>query len=509
MKVNVDFTDLVDLASERLGGSVLDTNDDFFAEKENLLKAAKPVWREHDYTERGKWMDGWESRRRRIPGHDHCVIRLGVPGVVRGVVVDTSFFRGNFPSHCSIEACFTRIDAGLEALASPDIEWFELLGKSPLAGDSQNRFVIEDTRAVSHLRFHIYPDGGVARLRVHGEVLPEWRSLGGTHGTLDLASVDAGGEVVACSDMFFGPRHNLIMPGRAVNMGDGWETRRRRGPGNDWVLVKLSGLSTIERIELDTNHFKGNYPDSCSIEACDATGISDERLARTEGRWLELLPRTKLQAHTRHFFVEELRPVGEVTHVRVNVFPDGGVSRLRILGKLTQQGRYDHGLRRLNALSRRQAEAELRKVCGSSKWVASMVDFLPYSSIDALFAASDRVSSSLGETDWLEAFLHHPRIGENAAKAAEARHARGWSEREQSGMDRASQEARAALAELNREYEAKFGFIFLICATGKSAEEMLAQARARLANARDVELGIAVGEQRKITTLRLEKLVQP
>ncbi|HYO77771.1 MAG TPA: allantoicase, partial [Thermoanaerobaculia bacterium] len=275
-----DFLTFLDLASERLGGSVLYANDDFFAEKENLLKPAKAVWKEHEYTDRGKWMDGWESRRKRVPGHDFAIVRLGVRGVVRGVVVDTAFFRGNYPESCSIEGTSMRVDAPVDALLAAD--WRELLPRTPLKGDSENVIAVGGNDAVTHLRFNIFPDGGVARLRVHGEVVPEWRLAGGLANELDLAAAENGADVLNCSDMFFGPKHNLIMPGRAHNMSDGWETRRRRGPGHDWVIVKLATEGRVRRIELDTNHFKGNYPDTASIEG-----------SRDGEHWLELLPRTK------------------------------------------------------------------------------------------------------------------------------------------------------------------------------------------------------------------------
>src|SRR5688500_13260132 len=248
----------------RLGGSVLYATDDFFAEKENLLKPEKPVWKEHEYTERGKWMDGWESRRKRTPGHDYAIIRLGVPGIIVGFVVDTTYFRGNYPESCSVDALAVSIDTNLETLL--ESKWTEIMPRSPLKGDSENIFMLDATHAVTHLRFNIYPDGGVARLRVHGTVVPDWRRLGGLQNELDLAAIEAGGEVLQCSDMFFGPKHNLIMPGRAHNMSDGWETRRRRGPGHDWVIVKLGAEGTLSRLEIDTSHFKGNYPDTASVE---------------------------------------------------------------------------------------------------------------------------------------------------------------------------------------------------------------------------------------------------
>src|SRR5712691_2461360 len=277
--------DLPDLASERLGGRVLYATDDFFAEKENLIKQSEPVWKEHEYTDRGKWMDGWESRRKRTPGHDHAIIRLGAPGVIRGIIVDTSFFRGNFPSHCSLEACHAAGETPHDALGG----WVEILERSELKGDTKNEFAISSPYAFTHLCLHIYPDGGVARLRVHGEIVPEWHREGGLQNELDLAAIEQGGQVLSCSDMFFGPKHNLIMPGRARNMSDGWETRRRRGPGNDWVVVQLATEAMVRRVEIDTSHFKGNYPDTCSIDSGDR----------------ELLPRTKLLPDTRHIFVDE------------------------------------------------------------------------------------------------------------------------------------------------------------------------------------------------------------
>jgi allantoicase len=325
-----EFTNLVDLASERLGGAVVYANDDFFAPKENLLKAAAPVWREGAYTERGKWMDGWESRRRRTPGFDWCLVRLGTPGRVRGVVVDTSYFRGNFPESCSLEACVAAPNATAEELECGATEWVEILRRSELKGHFENEFVVHARRRFTHLRFKIYPDGGVARLRVYGEVLPDWESIRRAGGLVDLAAVENGGTVVATSDEFFGHRHNLIMPGRAADMSDGWETKRRRGPGHDWCVIELGAAGTIRRVEVDTAHFKGNFPESCSLEVCQ--GPSEPYL--TFAGWRELLPRTPLQAHTRHFYESELKEAGAATHALFRIYPDGGVSRLRLYGNL-------------------------------------------------------------------------------------------------------------------------------------------------------------------------------
>ncbi|HEV7472627.1 MAG TPA: allantoicase [Pyrinomonadaceae bacterium] len=330
----MDFTELVDLASEKLGGAVLVANDEFFAPKENLLKPSSPIFMEGKYTDLGKWMDGWETRRRRTPGYDWCIIRLGAPGIIRGVVVDTSFFRGNYPEHFSLEACALPGLPTAEDLSSESIAWTQLLPQLPLSGDSQNPFAVESEQAVTHLRLKIYPDGGVARLRVYGEVLPDWDRLKRIGGDTDLAAVENGGRVLACSDMFFGHRHNLIMPGRAANMSDGWETKRRRGPGHDWVIIKLGKPGQVRRLEVDTAWFKGNFPESCSLEATSVAAEAAADLTDLSTAWKSILPRTKLQAHTRHFFENEIFDAGTVSHLRFNIFPDGGVSRLRVYGQI-------------------------------------------------------------------------------------------------------------------------------------------------------------------------------
>jgi allantoicase len=332
-----DFLDLVDLAAERLGGAVLAANDEFFAPKENLLKAAEPVFLEGKYTDVGKWMDGWETRRRREPGHDWAILRLGLPGIPRGVVVDTRHFRGNYPESCSIDACAVDGAPAPEELAGA--AWTEILPLSSLQGDHRNAFPllaeIGRIGRVTHLRLNIHPDGGVARLRVHGEVLPDWERLA-RRGEIDLAGVENGGLVVSCSDMFFGNRHNLILPGPSLGMHDGWETKRRRGPGHDWAIVRLGRRGRLERAEVDTSHFKGNAPGSCTLEGCDAAGSSpDELAAGGFSGWREILPRTALRPHTRHLF-DELAAGGPFTHVRLNIDPDGGVARLRLFGGLAE-----------------------------------------------------------------------------------------------------------------------------------------------------------------------------
>jgi len=316
----MEFTDLPDLASSRVGGRAVYANDDFFASKTNLVKPGPAVFLPGKYTARGKWMDGWESRRRRTPGHDFCVVRLGLRGVPRGVDVDTSHFDGNQPELASLEGC--DLPAGATRARLERADWFEILPRTPLRPSAHHLLAVHGKRPVTHVRLNIFPDGGVARLRVHGEVAADLDRLRGR--VIDLAALANGGVVLAASDQHFGKKEHLNLPGRSRSMADGWETRRRRGPGHDWVLIRLAGPGTLERIELETHHFKGNYPDSASIEA---------RRESSE-EWVEVLPQTKLRPHAGHSYARELRSRGPFTHLRLRIYPDGGVSRLRVHGRL-------------------------------------------------------------------------------------------------------------------------------------------------------------------------------
>ena len=312
----------VQLEQPRLGTRVTFATDEFFAAKERIIDPTDPVFIADEYDDHGKWMDGWESRRRRVPGHDYCVIRLGVPGVINGFDVDTSHFTGNYPPQASIEACLSNLDV-------PEDDWVELLPKADLSGDSHHYLDVRDDRIWTHVRLHIYPDGGVARLRIFGEIRVDFTDV---DGFVDLAAVEHGGRAIACSDEHYGSMHNLTAPGRGVNMGDGWETARRRGPGNDWVIIALGQPGVIERAEIDTAHFKGNYPDRVSIEG--ALFESDEQAVGSESEWRTLLPEAKLKMDQQHYFDEVLEPAGTISHARVSIFPDGGVSRIRLFGQV-------------------------------------------------------------------------------------------------------------------------------------------------------------------------------
>ena len=325
------FTKLTDLAAERLGGKALLCSDDFFAEKENLLKPGRWIFIAEKYTDRGKWMDGWESRRKRVPGHDWCIIQLATPGKIHGVDIDTNHFLGNHPPHASIDAINTLTSSftGLEEAA-----WKEILPKSVLKPGTQNFYKIAQQNIYTHIRFNIYPDGGVARLKVYGEVSKDWDLIDEDE-PIDLAAAVNGARSVSCNDMFFSHMDNLIMPGRGVNMGDGWETKRNRNPNNkDWVIIRLSHKGTIERILVDTCHFRGNYPDSCMIEGSNIDTPEEKKVDDPGIKWTTLLPQSKLSADHEHYYEKEIVSHTVFTYVRLTIFPDGGVSRIRLWGRI-------------------------------------------------------------------------------------------------------------------------------------------------------------------------------
>ncbi|HEY0189938.1 MAG TPA: allantoicase [Kofleriaceae bacterium] len=501
------FLELPDLACEAVGGAALACNDDFFAEKENLLREHAAVWKDHEYTDRGKWMDGWESRRRRPAesighpnpgqGHDWCIVRLGLPGVIRGVVVDTAFFRGNYPESCMLYA--TELDDPLDLRALETATWTQILPRTALAGDSKNAFAIDYGKRFTHVKLEIFPDGGVARLRVHGEAVPDWRRLRAAGGLVDLAALANGAVVETCSDMFFGSRNNLIKPGPSRSMADGWETRRRRGPGNDWAIIRLAAAGTIEQLELDTSHFKGNAPGRCTVEGVLAPGGA---IAELSG-WRTLLA-SPLQPHTRHLFDRELRRIGPVSHLRLSVFPDGGIARLRAHGELSEPGAASAGVARLNALPADDATTALRRCCGSARWAERMAAQRPFEDAPALLRIAERIWWSLDEAAHREAFAAHPQIGETQTPVSGDS---AWSAGEQRAAATAEAQVFAELADANRGYLERHGFLFIVCATGRSAADMLADLRARTPSPLADELRTAAEEQIKITRLRLHKLL--
>lgn len=324
------FGEWIRLEQPRLGTRVVFATDDFFGAKERLIEPGEPVFIEGKYDDHGKWMDGWESRRKREQGHDWCIVRLGIPGIVHGFNIDTRHFTGNYPPSASIDACMSDAD-----IPADDAAWRELLPALDLAGDAQRYVAIANNERFSHLRLNIYPDGGVARLRIYGEIRPDWHKHD-TNESIDLFAIENGGRAILCNDEHFGSKHNLNLPGRGRDMGDGWETARRRTPGNDWVILRLGHAGRIEKIEIDTAHFKGNYPDRVELRAAL---IEDENgLGTSSQSWPVLLPESKLAMDKRHYFSNELQDIGRVSHVRLNIFPDGGISRVRLVGKIAPGG---------------------------------------------------------------------------------------------------------------------------------------------------------------------------
>ena len=317
----------VNLAQPRLGAEVVFATDDFFAPKERLLDPQPPVFIPGKFDDHGKWMDGWETRRKRSEGHDYCVVKLGLPGVVHGVDIDTTHFTGNYPLAASLEGC--------AADGEPDggAEWVELVPATNMNGNSHHLVAVHCAMACTHLRLNIFPDGGVARLRVYGKFEIDWQNRDRS-GTVDLAAMLSGGRVVCWNDSHFGAAENILAPGRGTDMGDGWETRRRREPGNDWLIVALGHSGTIHKVEIDTAHFKGNFPDRCSLQGAHVEGGTDESLVTRSMFWKTLLPEVPLEMDRQHEFEAEVLDIGAMTHVRLNIFPDGGVSRLRLFGRL-------------------------------------------------------------------------------------------------------------------------------------------------------------------------------
>ncbi|TCO53609.1 allantoicase [Actinocrispum wychmicini] len=316
----IDIETLPDLAARPFGGTVMAASDEFFADKENLIKPEPATFQPHTFTPKGQQYDGWETRRRygRTDGHDWVVVRLGAPAIVRALVVDTSFFVGNFPSHCRIEGLFAPGYPSADELTG----WFELLPESPLAGDKANVFTVDVPWRVTHVRLHILPDGGVARLRVHGEAVPDPADL--VDLPADLAATLNGGLVTGSSDGFFSPPSNILRPGESQVMADGWETARRRSPSHDWVTIQLACESRLRVAEIATTHYRGNSPDRVALSGSAG------------GDWFPLLPETKVQPDTTHRF--RLPADRPVTHVRLDSHPDGGIARLRLYGRPTDTG---------------------------------------------------------------------------------------------------------------------------------------------------------------------------
>ena len=319
----------VNLASSKLGASAVSCSDDFFAPMQRMLKEEPAVFIDDKYDDHGKWMDGWESRRKRVPGNDWCIVKLAKPGIVHGVEIDTTHFTGNYAPAASVDACSCDAD-----LPPEKIQWTKILERTALNGDASHRFDVNDSQVFTHVRLNIYPDGGIARFRVYAEPKIQWHSIDAkTH--IDIAAALNGGVALLCNDQHYGHIRNLLAPGRGINMGDGWETRRRREPGNDWVIIALAHPGLIRKIEIDTAHFKGNYPDRADIRGTSIEARVPKDLAAQSETWPLILPESKLGPDQVHTFENTILEHEAVTHIRMNIYPDGGISRLRLFSQIS------------------------------------------------------------------------------------------------------------------------------------------------------------------------------
>jgi allantoicase len=418
------------------------------------------------------------------------VIRLGLAGLVRRLVVDTTHFKGNAPEAFGLDGCGAPAETALEELLAPNFPWAPLVERAELRPDHPNEVEVGSNRRVTHVRLRIEPDGGVARLRVLGVPLPALGDVAPDDARPDLAGMRLGGAVEAVSDHFFSTPDHILRPGPPRGMHDGWETRRRRGgdadADHDWLVVRLGLPGSPERVLVDTTHFKGNAPGWIAV---DAAGRNEE--------WTEIVPRRPVEPDRQH--VIEVGSPRPAARVRLRIYPDGGVARFRVFGPPDPAARRTIRLAYLNSLYDTEARRFFHTACGSERFAATMEAGRPYFGTAAVLDAAVKALDDLGEADWLEAFAAHPRIGERTTGF--------WSTREQAGAAGASDEIRAGLAEGNARYEDAFGFPFIVFASGKNAEEMLALLDRRLTHERAHELETAAGEQRRITDLRLRRML--
>ena len=474
----------IDLASDRLGGRAIEASDEFFGPKEALVRAAPPEARHGTYTDVGRWVDGWQTRRRRAPGHDWCVVALGVAGNIETVTIDTTHFTGDFPERASLDG------ADVDGVPDDD-DWFELLGVRDLAADTPNTFDISARSRVTHVRLNVHPDGGVARLRVLGTPLVDWASIPGP--VVDLAAAAHGARLVAASDSHYSQPDLMLMPGPSRGGFDGWETARRRGPGHDWVDIDLAVAGTVRTVVVDTSHFKGDAPASVRL-----TG----RLL-SDGSEVELLGLSAIEPDTVQEFAADER--GLVDRVVFEIHPDGGVARLRIMGIPDPQHLSQQMMGVLNSLPAKAAAGRFRACCASEVWVDGMVEARPFNAIEDIAAASNALWAEMEVPDWEEAFAAHPRIGERAGR--QNYRGEAWSQWEQSGVAGSEEEVKNRLAQGNAAYERRFGRTYVVFASGRDGRELLETLERRLDNDPATELRTSAAEQVKITTARLRKLL--
>ncbi|KAF9356626.1 Allantoicase [Mortierella sp. AD094] len=326
-KLNVNDKDALinkytELASSAKGGKVLEISDELFGEGFHLIKDEPAIEDKNRETANGFWKDGWETRRHNKTTHHTATIKLASPGTIAGFDIDTSFFDGSHPAYASVEACLL-VDG-----VQDSYEWKEILPKIPLSGNSHHYYGLKASDDVfTHIKLKMYPDGGIARLRVFGNVSPIFPD---EKTVLNLASLANGARVIKSSDDRYGKPTNIILPTAGLNTRDGWQTRRSREEGHhDWVEIKLGATGILQSIEVDTTHFRGNSPDFVSLDACNSE--YNDVLYDPEVRWVNLLKKTEVEGDKKNIYALVAHHVS-YTHVRLNIFPDGGISRLRVFG---------------------------------------------------------------------------------------------------------------------------------------------------------------------------------
>lgn len=323
----------VNVADSTLGAEIIYCSDEFFASSNRLLIPTEPKFLADYYDDNGKWMDGWETQRRRNDGYDYCIIKLAFPCLVNQINIDTTFFTGNSPMAISVDAIFHEGDNVIDQKSG----WEEILSYCKIKNNDKSVFKISTISIATHIKFNIYPDGGVSRIKVFGFIKKNNSilSLSPDGNEENLLCMSNGAIVVSCSDMHYGSPINLLKPLPANNMGDGWETRRRRSPGNDWCIFRLFRPGKIYSFELDTSFFKGNYPSHFSIQAAqlslDDMTVKNELLVYQSIFWTTIVSKSELgpNCKTKHIHVDE----NYYTHIKLNIYPDGGLSRFKVYGE--------------------------------------------------------------------------------------------------------------------------------------------------------------------------------
>ncbi len=320
---------MINLADPRIGSKIIYKTDEFFASANRILKINPPVFKDGLFDKHGKWMDGWETRRRRSKGFDYIILKLGKPGKIFDVDIDTTHFNGNQPTHASVEGCLSKNKPNKKT------KWFHLLGKKKLGANRNHSFKSQNKSVFNYIRLNIFPDGGVARLRLYGKIEIEKNFL--SRKNINLTSVLNGASIIGCNNEHFGRAENIIAPGKGKNMGDGWETRRSRGKNFDWLIIKFGKPGLIKKLEIDTHHFKGNYPDTCSIQTANITkDLPNKSIVNNSKNWKFILNKSKLSAHKKHIFKKFIIKRSRENYLRINIYPDGGISRIRAFGNFVK-----------------------------------------------------------------------------------------------------------------------------------------------------------------------------